>query len=399
MKAKWLISATLVVAVSSALQAASAVQFGLNMGAMAPDSDTNIKKTFATNFTTNGSIAWLTDSGFGLRGSLGIYSDTSHNPDDAGKNFRIDITQLKATALYQFSQKGELRPYLGAGVGSAFYTLRDDQFGNLESGTRFGFHVIAGTQFFFTDSVFGSVEYEKQFLSKIFFNNSQNFDTSAITLGLGFQIPINPPVQRTVQAPKSEAPIVTVPSPVSTPVVSTPVVPVSYPYSQREEEMLTKIQQLRTEIGEMKTQVATLQTEVDEFYSKSKYDETNPKFARQLQAAKFKESKIAAINRQIDSAFKDLSATEAQWQAEHPQRPVVEREVIYLNDHYRNSPWGLRYSDGFYHYGRPYIRQYSSVTVIQQGASTPAKTPSEIQQDNANYLNQKRDYINNLKNR
>lgn len=388
---KYLVFSVLFLTLAAGIaHAASALQFGLNMGGMSPDSDAVVKRRFGPNFTTNGTASWVGDNGLELRGLVGIYGDVSDNPEDAGKNFRIDMTQLKASLIYNFATSGMVRPYVGAGAGAAFYTVKDDEFGDLESGTRLGPHIVVGTKVMLSDTVYGAIEYEKQFLPALFFTNSNNFNTSSLTLGLGIQLPIGQP-----NRPRSES--VTRPSPAS-------VVPTApYPYSQREEEMLAKIQQLRTEVSEMKTERTSLQGDVDAFYRTTTYNERSAAFRTKLQAIKFTEGKIAALDRQIQTASSELSFLETTWQNEHPQRQVVEKEIIYLDNHYHSSPWGLRRSHGYLTYGsgsyrhRYYSRQVVNINTDVQ--TQPSKSPAEIQKEKAEYLEKKKAHILEMKNR
>lgn len=50
-------------------------------------------------------------------------------------------------------------------AGAAFYTIKDDELSGLESGTRFGPHLLVGSKVRLSDSVFGAIDIEPPLLA------------------------------------------------------------------------------------------------------------------------------------------------------------------------------------------------------------------------------------------
>jgi hypothetical protein len=224
----------------SALYAKAAFDLGLNLGGWIPH-DKKVSETFGRDFAFNGHIGLYDNaSGWELRGNLGHYTSISHNPLDIGNEFRLSVTPLTGSLIYNAAGKNAfIQPFIGAGAGAYFYNLNDEIFNTLESGTKFGFHALGGIRFYVHNKMYFNVEYKYHFIPKIFFSKSENFNSSDITFGTGFLLSIG-------GEPEEE-------------------------YISKDDPILTQIELLTSEIQAMKNKRLEMETAVDNFYTKSDY--------------------------------------------------------------------------------------------------------------------------------
>ncbi len=321
--------------------------------------DSKVRETFDKNFYLNGNLGLMDDSGaWEVRGNLGHYADISHNPADAGVNFRIDVTPFTASLLYHFGPNSALvQPYVGAGAGAYFYSLNDDQFGNLESGTKFGVNGIAGIKFNISDSVYINTEYNHDFVPKIFFNNSQNFNSSALTIGVGFYFPTVPRHSDRI-------------------------------YSQHEEELLARIQALTVEIKKMKDKRIEIEAEIDHFYERTDLADNSPEFAKALRRVNYLEAKLKRLDAKISEAETQLALLEQQWKTERADnRPVRDHIVIYESYYQPRPYWYRSYAPSYYYYRE---REYTP---------PPPSSAPPTTEEKEKYIQKKKERIRELKNR
>ncbi len=305
------------------------VYFGLGMGGMAPDNEASIQSTWGKDFYWSGVLGISDESGWGIRANYGNYTNASHYPADVDKNLRVGISPLLASVVYNWGTPSTLfQPYIGGGVGGYFYDVRQDILGidsSLKSGTVFGPHLLAGIKINLLKSFCLVAEYNKYYIPSIGVFNASNFESSAFIIGMEFSIPI---IERQQSAPVQAT--------------TTP-----YKFSSEEEELLIQIQQIQTELTQMKTKRKQMQEEIDIFYSSNEYDESNKDFTAKYNQAKFKESQIVIIDRKITEAQKNLDSLNQKWQTAHADNQPVETQVVYLQQNYVYSPYGVHYKNGF----------------------------------------------------
>ncbi|MFH1428422.1 MAG: outer membrane beta-barrel protein [Candidatus Margulisiibacteriota bacterium] len=358
-----------------AIEAQPRINTGVNMGAFEPDTDSLAMGSFGRDFTFSGYVGIQAESGIEFRADLGSWGTTSHHPDDLGNDLVIGIIPLKASLIYNFSPEEDISPYLGAGVGVYFYNLRDRVYGELEKGTVFGQNIVAGIKFHFTDYLYVTTQYEKHFLPKIFFNNSHNFDSSAFTIGMG---------------------------------IATNFVKVNgynlaqtggYRYSREQETLLVDIQQIRGEIDEMNIKLNEIEAEMDLFYN-SPFMENDPDFKRQFEKVKYLETKQARVDTQKTAAQTRLDTLRGQWVQLGVDSQTIQEHIVYLENYYPNSPYGLNYRDGYFTYREPYRHQYYHNDDAYNYPATPASgSTSMSQEEREEYLKKRREYLAEKKNR
>lgn len=360
---------------------AASIDLGFNAGVMNPDNDTTVKETFSKDFYWQAHLGLKGDNQWEGRANLGRYADTSHNPDDLGTNLRLGVTTLTGSLIYHFTDDTDVvQPYLGGGVGGYFYDVRDDIYGELETGTEFGTHLLGGLKVNITEGLHVSGEYTRHFIPSIFFNNANNFDTSALTIGVGFDIPLR---KKSVTRAQTQT---------------------QYPYSEAEEKLLIQIQQVRTEIKEIETQLKTNQNTIDQFYATTTYDKYNPEFNDNYDRIKFLEKKQERLKDQLSAAQQELLKLQQSWTSYRPE-PVsqVEEHVVYVEKHYHHSPHPIYYHNGFLtRTHQPYKRRYyRSVPVVKRKVkkNKVVKTKTERVEDRKEFAEKKKQRLLELKNR
>ena len=297
------------------------VEMGLRMGTMYPDNDTQVLQTFGTDFSWQGVVGFLDDSGWEIRGTLAQYGNLSHYPQDiaSANGLRVDITSLYASMIYHLSPKtAKFQPYLGGGVG-AYFVNYNDVYGQLSSETKFGFHALAGFKVALNDDVSIVSEYSRHFVPASFtymFSSAKNFDLSSFTLGVDLLLP---------EYTKAAAP--------------------TYKYSRYEEELLIEIQQTRKELDDMRKKRQDAQQQIDDFYMTS--DPKDPSFDIKYTPIKFLESKLIVMDRQIEKAQASVLELSRTWEKEHSAAQPVDTQIIYLENNYRYSPYGLQMQQGY----------------------------------------------------
>ena len=349
--------------------ATSQINYGGAMGGMYPDNDSVVKTTFGKDFYWQGYLGLKDTSGFEIRASLGHYGSSSINPADLGSNFRVSLFPLTASLIYHVASGPIIQPYFGGGVGGYFYDFQDDIYGDLETGIRFGFHALGGVRVNLSNDLFLTAEYKRHFIPKLFFNNAQNFDTSEISIGMGFYLPINN--NETNQN--------------------------KYKYTNVEEDLLVQIQQCKLDIIDLETQRDQWQKEIDEFYLQSNYNASDD-FTNAYQAIKFKESQLTALIRQIDTKKAERDSLNKKWIAIQPDEEPVEQHIMYLQRNYIYSPYGLnRRNNVLIRRNRPYIPTRVPAVVYQ--INNNQQSASDAVEDKKEFIEKKKERLQELKNR
>ncbi|MFA5928948.1 MAG: outer membrane beta-barrel protein [Candidatus Margulisiibacteriota bacterium] len=371
----------LILSLSVLAQAVPKITVGMNAGAFGPDSDTAVLTTFGKDFTLNGYLGLETESGMEVQASMGSYSNVSHHPSDVGTNFNINMMPLKASLLYNFNPDSELRPYLGAGVGAYFYNLRDNVYGELEKGTVFGYSLIAGVKVHFTNYLFVNAQFEKDLLPKIFFNNSKNFDSSAFTIGIGL-------VTNFIKVGNTN-------------IAETG----SYQYTKEQEALLVEIQQVQGEIKEIKVKAQQIEDDMDEFYYND-FKANDPALKQNFQKIQYLETKQKRLDLQLVQAQNRLDALNQRWNVMRRDEKTAQDNIVILQQTYNNSPYGLRYRDGFLVYDNaPYQYHYfqdrdTFMNPVRWINAVPATGGTVMTPEERIIYNQKKqEYINTRKNR
>ena len=223
-------------------------ELGFQLGALSPLNDAKTLETFGRDIYIQGHIGVIDEAtGLELRGSLGRYTNTSHNPTDNGKNLVLTLTTLSASGIYHFGNRNTFFvPYLGAGVSAYMYSLDNDPYGHLDSGTKFGIHGILGFKLNISNNVYLMAEYQQAFVQPmlpILFPNATNFDNTQITLGLGIYL-----------TPQYE------------PIQTKKIV------QKQEDTLAIQIKDLATEIKQMKAKKIELEKQIDGFYEQTDPD-------------------------------------------------------------------------------------------------------------------------------
>lgn len=350
----------------------SSVEMGLRMGAMYPDNDALVQQTFGTDFSWQGVVGYLDDSGWEIRGTLSQYGNLSHHPYDiaTANGLRVDITSLYASMIYHLSPKtAKFQPYLGGGVG-AYFVNYNDVYGQLSAETKFGFNMLAGVKFALNDDVSVVSEYSRHLVPASFtwmFSSAKNFDLSSFTLGIDLKLP---------EYSKAPAP--------------------TYKYSRYEEELLLEIQQTRKELDDMRKKRQEAQQQIDDFYLTA--DPQDRSFDKKYAAIKFLESKMSVMDRQIQKAQDSVLELSKTWEKDHTTAQPVETQVIYLEKNYRYSPYGLQMNQGFI--VRP---GFAHQAHFSYDWSTPAvihvTTPAPTVEDKKAFVEKKKQRLDELKDR
>ena len=164
------------------------MDFGVQLGSWAQEDET-VLKTFDSDFFINGHIGIMDlGSGLELRAAIGRYDNQSHHGDDVGTNTTLRVIPITGSIIYNTASDWFLRPYVGGGVGNYFYTIQNDTFGNIESKSRFGAHLLTGFKVHLNPSTYFRVEYAYHFVPNngSVFQNADHFNQSSIVLGMGF---------------------------------------------------------------------------------------------------------------------------------------------------------------------------------------------------------------------
>ncbi|HAR63202.1 MAG: hypothetical protein DKM50_08400 [Candidatus Margulisiibacteriota bacterium] len=350
-------------------------EMALNMGMLNPE-DQKVRETFGANFQINGYLGFMAANGLEVRAGLGHYSDISHKDADIGTDLTLGITPLTGSIIYNIPFGLPIRPYIGGGIGAYFYDVEDNIYGELETDTKFGTHFLAGAKIDVAEGLFLDAIYQKQFLPKIFFDKSQNFNSWTFTVGIGFSVPIN---DRGIGQNNNEK--------------------VAYKYNKKEEEMLLEIQQLTTEINEIKQKRKQIEQHIDEFYSEKDYDENDPEFAKQYKKVQYLEKKVKRLDLEVSQAKDRLTSLNQQWDNMHTEKQPIEEQVVYLRHNYMYSPYGLYYRQGYIVRGdAPYSYHYYHNDSDNHNSSNSAVTAPTVE-DKKEYAEKKKEYILNLKNR
>ena len=363
-------------------QSATKVSVGINGGVFGPISDKVVLNTFSNDFYFSGYAGIESEDGIEIQGSFGTYSDTSHHVDDIGLDRKIYITPLKANLIYNFFSNEDIHPYVGAGLGAYFYKHEDALFSNLESGTVFGYNFLAGLKMFFTNYIYVNAQVEKCFLPPIpltVLSDSKDFDSMVFTIGVGM-------VTNFIKVGKHNVTQVG-----------------EYVYTKEQEKLLVEIQQAQAELKEMKTKSSQIDVELDNFYLRD-LNEVSPVLKEKYEQITYLENKQKRLDEQISQAQARLNAFKVQWSKSQNDMRPVEEHITYLQNNYSYSPYGLRYNNGYFGYGRvPYQPQYSQYLEPVYPPvyySPPATGGSGVTiVDREELLNKKREYLLNLKNR
>ena len=184
--ASLLIGILMMVSATTAVADDVMMDVGVQLGAW-DQLDNSIQKTFGSDFYMQGTLSAINlDSGLEGRLAIGRYENESHNELDEGDNLRLRVTPLLGSIIYNIKTDFRITPYIGTGVGAYFYSIRNDEFGALESKTKFGPHLLTGIKFNLNDASYLRIEYAHHFLSPELSNNAKNFNQYDLTLGLGF---------------------------------------------------------------------------------------------------------------------------------------------------------------------------------------------------------------------
>lgn len=375
MKKNILLFFILLLSLSRTLHADIRGDYSLGLGVLA-QRDTKVKETFGSDFFIRGNIGIIDDNGWELRGNLGNYNNLSHHPDDVGKGVRLNITPLTGSLIYNLGNGSQvLQPYLGGGAGAYFYNVSEDLFGNLESGTKFGFHLLAGLKLNLSPSFFIVSEYQRDYVPKFFFNNAANANTYTITLGIGFYFPrFNDRPSSTSPASSSE-----------------------YRYNKAEEMLLSDIQQLTTEIKEMKDKRKELEYQIESYYETNNDDPNSPESIKEFKEIRRNEKKVKDLDAKIKDAEKDLDKLKQQWQNNHRvDTQPVENHIVYLRENYGYSPYNLGYNNGYFtHHGETVSPRYYN----SQNFVSPPPTTKQALEEKKQVQEDKKTHINEMKNR
>ena len=87
------------------------------------------------------------------------------------------------------------------------------------------------------------------------------------------------------------------------------------------------------------------QQQIDDFYMTA--DPNSPSFDAQYAPVKFLESKLNVMDRQIAKAQDSLLELTKTWERDHTPAQPVEKQVVYLEQNYYRSPFGLRMDHGY----------------------------------------------------
>lgn len=223
---------------SSALYANADIDLGLSLGTLAPQ-DAKMSESFRRDFYLQGHLGVRdTTTGFELRGNLGHYGSPSIHEADSGTDTRLEITPLTASLLYHIGASDTMiQPYIGGGIGAYFYGMKDNTYGILDSGSRFGTHLLAGVKFYIDANLYVGAEYTHSFAGPVIFDKSDNFDQSMLTFAIGIQSSTEPQPKRNKASRE-----------------------------KYEDLLLTQINDLTVEIQKIKESKQSVETRIDSFY-------------------------------------------------------------------------------------------------------------------------------------
>jgi outer membrane protein W len=224
------------------LYARTRVDLGFDGGVMNPN-----VQTINADAIFRGNLGVIDDAtGLEFRGSVGFFSSISTDAELAGQGLKMELKPLTGTILYHLGDAGSsIQPYIGAGVGAYFYTVSDSEFGQLESGTKFGTHVLGGLKWNLSRQFYIASEYSYALIPKTFFQGADNFNTAMITIGIGFKLePISYP-QHSVADDDDPAPISS-----------------------------SELNALSDEIAKMKEMRDKIESKIDAFYENTEYEAT-----------------------------------------------------------------------------------------------------------------------------
>lgn len=185
-----LILSTFFVFYTSPVYSRGYADVGFDFGAFWP-TDQKMSQFFKKDLMISGKLGYTDlENNWEIYGKIGRYSSKSTQPEDAGKNFTLDVTPLTGTLLYHIGNRGDMiQPYLGGGVGAYFYGLKDGVYGDLETGTRFGGHLLAGIRVNITPKAAITAEYTRTMIpTPVYFNQSTNFNLESVLIGLSFHL-------------------------------------------------------------------------------------------------------------------------------------------------------------------------------------------------------------------
>ena len=223
------------------LYASPQIDLGLSLGTLSPE-DAKMQESFKRDFYMQGHLGVRDKaSNLELRGNLGHYNSRSVHEEDEGTDTRLEITPLTASLLYHIGDsEASIQPYIGGGVGAYFYGIKDNTYGLIESGTRFGTHLMAGVKFYLDANLYIGAEYTRSFAGPVIFDKSDNFDQSMLTFAIGIQSSTEP------QSKPSKA-----------------------SREKYESLLLTQINDLTVEIQKMKESKKDVETRINTFYENS----------------------------------------------------------------------------------------------------------------------------------
>ena len=215
-------------------------------------------------------------------------------------------------------------------------------------------------------------------MPKIFFNNSQNFDSSAFSIGIGL-------VTNFIKIGQHNMTQVG-----------------TYQYTREQEALLVEMQQIRNEIKEIKLRSQQIEDELDFFYL-SDFDEKDSQFKKKYRQIQYLENKLKRLDRQLLQARNRLDSLKQRWDSTRRDQRSIQDHIGYLRQQYYYSPYGLHYRDGYflyddtpyhyryYHYGNAYYNTDDSTNSGGSGAWTTEEKEA--------YLQKKKEYLENRKNR
>jgi hypothetical protein len=370
------------------------IETGFQMGGQAPLSDTTVKETFGKNISWKATGGLVDNqSGFEIRGELGHYSDYSHNAADLGTDLKVDLTNITGTLIYHAADKNSfIRPYLGGGLGAYTYEMSDNTFGSLEKGTRFGTHILGGIQLRINDNLHLSGEYVQHNIPKIFFSNATNFNSGALTVGIGFSFESKPNKRqnnkksRKVRQVRKESRL--------------------YPYSYEEEGILIDLQQLDREIILIKQDRRSMKKAINTFYRKYDSFENTNRFKTEYDEIKFLEGKVERLNKVLKKAEQNRKQLKKQWVQYRQDDQQVETHVTYIQKNYRYSPYHLRFNNRYItRKGSKYRARYYKKNRTNKNKKIKSYKSKKIENKKANieekkdFAEKKRQRLLELKNR
>lgn len=365
----------LFILLGSASFARDKVNLQLDLGGFGPKEDKVFSKYYEPGFFVRGSIGYELDNGWEFKGSLGTYQDETHQP--ATPNLygeKLFITPLTFSAIYHVNNKSSFHPYFGGGLGAYFWSVENDLFDDLESGTKFGTHALAGFKWNINSGFYINAQYEKHFLDKFWLDNAKNVNSDAYTFGIGFVLPVSETnTKKSGYSNKSHK---------------------KYRFSENEEKLLVKINAQERKIRELEFDREDIEEELDQLYdTKAKYG--TPKYEAIQNKISNLERKLRRIERQIRREEDKLEDLETKWDRKNRDNTPVREHVQYLNNNYYNSPYGLRHNNGVFWYDD---NNHDHTTIIYND-SEPTKTQTEQMEEKKEYLDKKREYINKIKQR